>query len=138
MEMKMMIEKAFEATKNSYSPYSKFKVGACIEMNDGTYFLGTNIENAAYGSTMCAERNAVYGAYCNGYRRADIKQLAIVAFGDDLVSPCGACRQVLAELLPQDCPVILANQSDYEITSVEELLPRAFIGESLTCSNQDS
>ena len=65
MDVKTIIEKAFEAAKNSYSPYSKFKVGACIEMRDGNYFLGTNIENAAFGSTMCAERNAVYGAYSN-------------------------------------------------------------------------
>ena len=129
MDVKTIIEKAFEAAKNSYSPYSKFKVGACIEMRDGNYFLGTNIENAAFGSTMCAERNAVYGAYSNGYGKADIKQLAIVA--------CGACRQVLMELLPQDCPVILANRESYEITTMKELLPRAFIGESLTCSNQD-
>lgn len=137
MDTKTIIEKAFEAANYSYSPYSKFKVGACIEMKDGKYFLGTNIENAAFGSTMCAERNAVYGAYCNGYHKNDIKQLAIVANGDDLVSPCGACRQVLVELLPQDCPIILANQQDYEITSMKELLPRAFIGESLVCSNQD-
>lgn len=54
MDVKTIIEKAFEAAKNSYSPYSKFKVGACIEMRDGNYFLGTNIENAAFGSTMCA------------------------------------------------------------------------------------
>ena len=57
--------------------------------------------------------------------------------GDEIVSPCGACRQVLMELLPQDCPVILANRESYEITTMKELLPRAFIGESLTCSNQD-
>ena len=100
MDVKTIIEKAFEAAKNSYSPYSKFKVGACIEMRDGNYFLGTNIEN-------------------------------------EIVSPCGACRQVLMELLPQDCPVILANRESYEITTMKELLPRAFIGESLTCSNQD-
>ena len=137
MDVKTIIEKAFEAAKNSYSPYSKFKVGACIEMRDGNYFLGTNIENAAFGSTMCAERNAVYGAYSNGYGKADIKQLAIVAGSDEIVSPCGAGRQVLMELLPQDCPVILANRESYEITTMKELLPRAFIGESLTCSNQD-
>ena len=67
MDYQEIIKKAFDAAKYSYSPYSNFKVGACVEMNDGVYFLGTNIENAAYGSTMCAERNAVYGAYCNGY-----------------------------------------------------------------------
>ena len=59
MDHQTIIEKAFVASENSYSPYSKFKVGACVEMNDGKYFMGANIENAAYGSTMCAERNAV-------------------------------------------------------------------------------
>lgn len=137
MEIATIIEKAFMAAKHSYSPYSNFKVGACIEMHDGKYFLGTNIENAAFGSTMCAERNAVYGAYCNGYRKNDIKQLAIVASSDNIVSPCGACRQVLVELLPQDCKIILANKQAFKITTVAELLPEAFIGESLTCSNQD-
>ncbi|MCC2699623.1 cytidine deaminase, partial [Erysipelatoclostridium ramosum] len=65
-----------------------------MEMRDGNHFLGTHIENAAFGSTMCAERNAVYGAYSDGYGKADIKQLAIVAVRDEIVSPDGACRQV--------------------------------------------
>ena len=87
---------------------------------------------------LCAQNVMLFmGAYSNGYGKADIKQLAIVAGSDEIVSPCGACRQVLMELLPQDCPVILANRESYEITTMKELLPRAFIGESLTCSNQD-
>ncbi|WP_294580482.1 cytidine deaminase [uncultured Thomasclavelia sp.] len=131
MEIKEIIKKAFDATKNSYSPYSNYKVGACIEMQDGSYFLGTNIENAAYGSSMCAERNAVYAAYCNGYHKNDIKQLAIVSFSTKLVSPCGACRQVLGELLPKDCPIILANLDEYQITTINELMPMAFEGDNL-------
>lgn len=126
MDYQEIIKKAFDAAKNSYSPYSDFKVGACVEMNDGVYFLGTNIENAAYGSTMCAERNAVYGAYCKGYTKSDIKQLAIVADCSMVVSPCGACRQVLSELIPEKCPIILANHQEYKITSMKELLPMAF------------
>ena len=137
MDVKTIIDQAFKASERSYSPYSNFKVGACIEMNDGTYYLGTNIENAAYGSSMCAERNAVYGAYCQGYQKNEIKQIAIVANSDKLVTPCGACCQVLVELLPLDCPIILANRYRYEITTIKELMPRAFIGESLICSNQD-
>lgn len=131
MRVEEMIVKAFEATKNAYTPYSNFKVGACIEMHDGTYFLGANIENAAYGSTMCAERNAVYSAYCNGYTKKDIKQLAIVANCSPIASPCGACRQVLMELIPGDCPIILANHQDKIITSMQELLPLAFNEENL-------
>ncbi|MFQ6794645.1 cytidine deaminase [Thomasclavelia sp.] len=137
MEIKEIIAKAFIATKNSYSPYSNFKVGACIVMDDGNYFLGTNIENAAYGSSMCAERNAIYMAYCHGYRDNQIKQLAIVAFGDKIVTPCGACRQVMVELLPEDCMIILANQTSYQTTTVKELMPLAFKGDNLECSNQD-
>ena len=126
MDYQEIIKKAFDAAKNSYSPYSNFKVGACVEMNDGTYFLGTNIENAAYGSSMCAERNALYGAYCNGYTKSDIKQLAIVANNSTVITPCGACRQVLKELIPEKCPIILANHQEYIITSMKELLPMAF------------
>lgn len=126
MDQQTMIEKAFEAADNAYVPYSKFKVGACVEMHDGKYFLGANVENAAYGSTMCAERNAVFSAYCNGYKKDDIKQLAIVADCKEVVSPCGACRQVLRELLPNNCPIILANHQEYKITSMKELLPMAF------------
>lgn len=126
-----IILQAFKALENSYSPYSNFKVGACLETKDGKYFLGTNIENAAYGATMCAERNAVYGAYCNGYNKDDIKQIAIVAKSDKLITPCGTCRQVLQELVAEDCLIILANQQHYKITTVKELLPMAFTEEIL-------
>lgn len=80
---------------------------------------------------MCAERNALFGAYCNGYKKSDIKQLAIVADGSAIVSPCGACRQVLMELIPENCPIILANHQEYKITSMKELLPMAFTEENL-------
>ena len=69
--------------------------------------------------------------------KEDIKQIAIVSFGNKLVSPCGSCRQVMVELLAKDCRVILANQNEYQITTVEELMPLAFKGDSLECSNQD-
>lgn len=131
MNYQEMIDKAFQATKNAYAPYSKFKVGACVEMYDGKYFIGSNIENAAYGSTMCAERNAVFGAYSNGYSKEDIKQLAIVADCMPIASPCGACRQVLSELIPEDCAIILANHQEYKITTMKELLPMAFTEDSL-------
>ena len=131
MKEQVIIEKAFKALKNAYAPYSKFKVGACVEMNDGNYFFGANVENAAYGSTMCAERNAVYSAYSNGYNKNDFKQLAIVANSEEIISPCGACRQVLNELIPDSCPIILANNQTYKITTMKELLPMAFTEENL-------
>ena len=78
MDQNKLIDLAWKARENAYVPYSHFKVGACIALKDGTFVQGCNIENAAYGSTMCAERNAVFGAYCKGYRKEDIIGLAIV------------------------------------------------------------
>ena len=75
MEKEKLVELAFLASENAYAPYSHFKVGACVELKNGHYVQGCNIENAAYGSTMCAERNAVYGAYCQGYKKEDIVAL---------------------------------------------------------------
>ena len=100
-------------------------------MKNGQLIHGTNIENAAYGSTMCAERNAIYQAYCQGYRQDDIEALAIVGDCTPLISPCGACRQVLAELLDPYTPIILGCKDYFEVTNMQELMPRAFTGESL-------
>lgn len=131
MDYQILVDEAFKASENAYVPYSKFKVGACILTKDGHLIHGANIENAAYGSTMCAERNAVYQAYCLGYRKDDIVCLAIVADCEPLISPCGACRQVLAELLNSDTPIVLGSKTNYEVTNIQELLPRAFTGEHL-------
>ncbi len=126
-----LVNKAREAMKNAYIPYSKFPVGACVLTNDGHYIPGCNIENAAYGSTMCAERNAVFGAYVQGYRKEDIKAIAIVGKGKNIISPCGACRQVLSELLDPLTPVVLANDTKQEVTNMKELLPKMFLEEDL-------
>lgn len=131
MDYQEIVDKAFEASKNAYNPYSHFAVGACVYVKDGSTIIGCNIENAAYGSTMCAERNAIYATYCNGYQKEDIEAIAIVADCTPLASPCGACRQVLAELLLPTTPIILANKEKMEVTNIQELLPMAFIGESL-------
>ena len=71
MDQNKLIDLAWKARENAYVPYSHFKVGACIALKDGTFVQGCNIENAAYGSTTCAERNAVFGAYCKGYRKEE-------------------------------------------------------------------
>lgn len=94
METKLLAA-AQAARDNAYAPYSKFKVGAAVETVDGEIFTGCNIENASYGLTCCAERNAVFAAVCSGVRR--FKTLCVVADTDEPVAPCGACRQVLAE-----------------------------------------
>lgn len=121
-----LIQEAFQAMKNAYAPYSKYHVGACIETADGTKFYGANIENASYGATSCAERNAVFAAYSNGYRKEQIRGLAIVSDGDRIAAPCGICRQVLSELLEQDTPIYLSNGKDEVTTCIADLLPMQF------------
>lgn len=131
MDENRLLELAWKARENAYAPYSKFKVGACVALKDGNYIMGCNIENAAYGSTMCAERNAVFAAYCRGYRKDDIVALAIVADCTPIASPCGACRQVLSELVNFDMPIYLANKEIVEKYTIAKLMPMVFIGESL-------
>ena len=116
-----------EAMELSYSPYSKFRVGACVITNDGKTFKGANIENASYPMTMCAERNAIYHAYMNGYKKEDIKALMIIADTKDVVSPCGACRQVLSELVNENTIIYLANtKKEIKEYKIDELLPFRF------------
>ena len=132
METKQLIELAKEARKLSYSPYSNFAVGAVVLTKDGKIFKGSNIENASYPLCMCAERNAIYNAYMNGYKKNDLVSLAIVADTDTPCTPCGACRQVISELFPSKSPIYMANMKDEVIEmTIEELLPLSFSGEDL-------
>ena len=123
----MVLVEAINARCMSYSPYSNFAVGAAVLTNDGKIFQGANIENSSYPLCMCAERNAIYSAYCHGYGKDRLKRLAIVADTDEPCSPCGACRQVIHELFPEDVPIVLANlKGQVKITNAKELLPFAF------------
>lgn len=132
MEKTQLIEKAKEARKLSYSPYSKFAVGAALLCKDGKVFQGANVENASYPLCMCAERNALYNAMMNGYKKSDFVALAITADTDEPCSPCGACRQVISELFPSDAKIYLANlKGDLKETNIEELLPFSFSGDDL-------
>lgn len=130
-EWTSLIEKAFEARENAYAPYSGFQVGACVQTKDGMFIPGANVENAAFGSTNCAERNAVFAAYSRGYRKEDIAAVAIVTGADKLTTPCGACRQVLSELLEADTPIILSNRRNTVLTNITELFPFSFGMEDL-------
>lgn len=124
---------AHEVLNNSYSPYSKFKVGAVLSMKDGNYILGTNIENASYGLTICAERAALFSAYSQGYTKKDIKSMIILSNNKKIISPCGACRQVMSELMDKDAIVIMSNiDKEHKVLSVAELLPFNFSKEDLT------
>lgn len=111
------------ARESAYVPYSKFKVGAALETEDGTVYTGSNIENSSFGLSMCAERVAIFKAVSDGH--TGFRKLAVIADTHGVVSPCGACRQVMSEF--GDFEVILTN-TDGEVnhTSVKELLPGAF------------
>ena len=132
MNPNQLIEKAQEARKLSYSPYSNFAVGAALLCKDGNVFVGSKVENSSYPLCMCAERNALYNAMMNGYKKEDFVALAIVADTDEPCSPCGACRQVISELFPLKGEIIMANlKGDVKISNIQELLPFAFSGDDL-------
>lgn len=126
-----LLDNAFDAMKKAYAPYSNYHVGACVLTKDKKYFIGANVENASYGLSNCAERNAIFQAYSNGYRKEDIEAVAIVSDGKILATPCGACRQVLDELIEQETPIILSNGKIQKVTNIKELLPMSFSGRDL-------
>ncbi|MGI6714368.1 MAG: cytidine deaminase [Bacilli bacterium] len=130
---RLMIEKALDARRLSYSPYSRFAVGAAVLTKDGKVYQGANVENSSYPCSMCAERNALYHAYMAGYKREDLVMLAVAADTVDPVSPCGQCRQVISELFPAEAPIILTNlKGVVKKTTAVELLPFAFDGADLS------
>ena len=132
MKPEELIEKAKEARKLSYSPYSHFAVGAALLCKDGKVYLGANIENSSYPLCMCAERNALYNAKMNGVKKEDMVALALIADTDEPCSPCGACRQVISELFPKDAPIYMSNlKGAVQETTSTELLPYAFSPEDL-------
>ena len=102
-----LVELAFTMLEKSYVPYSRFPVGAALEGTDGTVYTGCNVENAAYGSTLCAERTALVKAVSEGCR--SFTRLAVVGNSADYCWPCGACRQMLYEFAP-DLEVLVARQ----------------------------
>ena len=130
-----LVDKAYEAMENAYAPYSEFKVGACALMDDGSFILGNNQENAAFPSGICAERVALFYAGAN-FPNKKVLTLCIVAKGElmpasQLLSPCGGCRQVMLESenrQKQPIRVILVNQDGRTMVldSVIRLLPFGF------------
>lgn len=126
---KELIKKAIESKDMSYSPYSNYKVGAAVLMEDNQIYCGSNIENAAYSPTICAERVAIFKGIFNGNRK--IKKIAII--GDsEWTYPCGVCRQVLEEFANKDTSIIVAkSQKEYKKYTMEELLPFGFGPEDL-------
>ncbi|SAM00574.1 hypothetical protein [Absidia glauca] len=111
--------------ETSYSPYSKFRVGAALLTKDGTWYKGCNVENASYGAAICAERTAYCKAVSEGHK--DFVALAVSTDQEDFVSPCGICRQFISEFGPGTLPVYLLNvNGEYKPTTLADLLPMSF------------
>ena len=119
-----LLARAREAATHSYSPYSKFPVGAALSCVDGTIVTGANVENRSFGLTTCAERSAIFTAISMG--KKDFLAIAIVCPRAEVaVSPCGACRQVLSEFCLPDMPVYYAGRDGTPVlTTIGELIPR--------------
>ncbi len=130
--MNKLYEEAKKVLNNSYSQYSNFKVAAAIRLKNGKIITGVNVENASYGLSNCAERTALFTAYSQGVRKADIAELLITTEQEDFVSPCGACRQVINELMEKDALVHMTNKhGEIKTVNVHDLLPFAFSEDDL-------
>lgn len=123
MNNRELVEKAKEAKTNSYSPYSNFKVGAALEGRSGKIYLGTNVENVSFGMTVCAERNAVFRAITDGER--EFVKIALVTDSEEIVTPCGACLQVLKEF-SEDLDIIISWKNGEKVVKLNDLIPMAF------------
>lgn len=130
LEIKNMLRMAADAMDRAYAPYSNFRVGACLKSESGAYYLGSNIENASYSLTNCAERTALYKAVYEGERAFDA--LAIISDSDAPTVPCGVCLQGLAEFCAEDIPVICASKSgEVAVYELRELIPHPFTAHAL-------
>ncbi len=118
---------AFAVRKNAHAPYSQFHVGCAVLDANGKIHVGCNVENAAFGSTICAERVALTSAIAKGNAAGTFLGLAVIGDTFKPIAPCGECRQVIAELCPADMPVLMGNlHGKWQQTTVGELLPGAF------------
>jgi len=127
MKSETLLEVAAKVAEKAYAPYSEYQVGAALLCADGTVFIGCNVENSSHGMTVCAERTAVFSAITAGHR--DFVALAVVAIGEHMPYPCGACRQVLNEFCREEFSVYIGRADaldDYEVISLAELLPHGF------------
>ena len=133
-EISEMIELAMQARTKAYAPYSNFQVGACVKMENGSYYTGCNIENASYGATNCAERTAVFKAVSEGERNFTAIALCGGLNGvvKDYCAPCGVCRQVMREFCKPDFKIILVkSEEEWKIYTLSQLLPEGFGPENL-------
>lgn len=128
-----LIAAARQAQANAYAPYSNFQVGAALQFDDGSVVTGTNVENASYGMTLCAETVAVAKAMADG-KRGGLAAVAVVGSGAEVITPCGRCRQVLFELASlggTDPMIHCVGDDEVRDTTLSALLPDAFGPEAL-------
>ncbi len=130
-QIKEYIKQANEILDRAYVPYSKFQVGAVVVDTDGNVYKGINVENASYGLTICAERNAISSAVTEGMKKIDL--IVITGNTDEPISPCGMCRQVIREFATPDTRIVLATSKNdnYIVWTLEEMIPYSFGPEHL-------
>lgn len=121
----LLLAQARDVQEAAYAPYSGFRVGAAVFTAQGEIFRGVNVENAAYGATLCAERSALAAAVAHGYR--DIQAVAVVGDSESPTVPCGCCRQALAEFNPQMRVIMGGVTEEVDVRTLDELLPEAFV-----------
>ena len=130
MNYSELLQIAIKSKANSYSPYSKFRVGAVLVSSEGNLYSGVNVENSSYGLTTCAERTAIFKAVSEGEK--NFKTIVLASDSDDFIPPCGACRQVMMEICGPELEVVLSNsEREIRILKLKELLPLSFSKEYL-------
>jgi len=121
-----LVDEARKAAQHSYSPYSQFKVGAALRLTNGQVVTGTNVENVSFGLTICAERSALVSAVSQFGPQIRIEAVAVANLNQKASPPCGACRQMLAEFIVPDAPVVFQSEDGMRSMKFSELLPMAF------------
>jgi cytidine deaminase len=121
-----LLRAAHDAAKHAYAPYSRFAVGAAVLLDDGRVFLGCNVENVSYGLTNCAERTAIFSAVAASTAKPHLRAVAVVNGSGNPCSPCGACRQVMAEFSTAETIVIYRYAGGVKRMTMRELLPDGF------------
>jgi cytidine deaminase len=121
-----LLKEARKVARKSYSPYSGFKVGSALLLNNGEIVTGTNVESVSYGLTICAERSALVSAVSRFGKNVRIKAVAVTNLNDGASPPCGACLQVLSEFIDKDTPVVFPAVDGLRTVAFAELLPQAF------------
>ena len=125
-ELEALVEYARQAALNAYAPYSGFRVGAALKLTNGEIVTGTNVENASYGLTICAERAALARAVAQYGPKVRVEAVAVANLNEAASAPCGACRQVLAEFIEPQAPVAFPGANGVRVMAFSALLPAAF------------